>query len=316
MLPFKRRIIDERVGISKDAPRRLQWFLNLPNGFSNNLAFQSAGQALDEPIVPLKRPSRKGRKRPHVDYPATHANTEVPTTNGYRVLDRLPPLDLSGQCVLLLGMVYANEKRRECEGQGMRDTKRIVALEKEFDCRVFTVDKTHPERVGYVTDNVLRHIQSNFNDPRRMLSSFQQAWGKEGRQQFRLVALDYFRSPAGWSETNWSKAFFDHTLPALCTEGWMPDDGRLILPNTTCTMDGIRASEDLQACFNVAVLQDPDDNPLWAATRTLEAHGTLYSMSGHYTNDTERRHLDELAPFIQLTPIPGMSGSKMKRNGD
>lgn len=34
------------------------------------------------------------------------------------------------------------------EGQGMRDTKRIVALEKEFDCRVFTVDKTHPERVS------------------------------------------------------------------------------------------------------------------------------------------------------------------------
>lgn len=75
----------------------------------------------------------------------------------------------------------------------MRDTERIVALEKQFDCRVFTVDKTHPERVikssmlslsllsqvGYVASDGPRHIQGNFNDPRRMLSSFQEAWGKE-----------------------------------------------------------------------------------------------------------------------------------------
>ncbi|EER18236.1 hypothetical protein Pmar_PMAR005141 [Perkinsus marinus ATCC 50983] len=202
---------------------------------------------------------------------------------------------------------------RYSDGQGMRDTRRIVALEKQFDCRVFTVDKTHPERVGYVASDGPRHIQGNFNDPRRMLSSFQEAWGKEGHHQFCLIALDYFRSPAGWSETNWSKAFFDHTLPAFCTEGWMmPDNGRLILPNTTCTMEGIRASDALQACFNIAALQDPDDNPLWAATGALEADRTLYDMTGHYTNDTERRHLDEVAPFIQLTPKHGMCGSKMK----
>ncbi|KAF4739833.1 hypothetical protein FOZ63_021643, partial [Perkinsus olseni] len=58
----------------------------------------------------------------------------VPATNGYRVLDRPAPLDLRGQSVLLLGMVYANEKRRLCEGQGMRDTLRIVALEDHFRC--------------------------------------------------------------------------------------------------------------------------------------------------------------------------------------
>ncbi|KAF4677602.1 hypothetical protein FOL47_000557 [Perkinsus chesapeaki] len=245
----------------------------------------------------------------------TGASSMMPTTNGYRLLQRPPPLDLTNQAVLLLGMVYASEARRQCEGQGKRDTMRITALENQFKCQVYTIDKTHPERVAYVKDGETHHIQTNFNDSRRMLSSFQSAWGKNGHKKFHLIALDYFRSPAGWSETNWCKAFFDHTLPALSMEGWMTHDARIILPNTTCTMRGILASDELQACFHIALLQDPNDNPLWASTGALESDGTLHSMSGHYTNETERRHLHELAPFIQLTPLPTMYASRIASDG-
>ncbi|KAF4727987.1 hypothetical protein FOZ62_005759, partial [Perkinsus olseni] len=167
VLPFKKGIItDEEVHSLKIDRRRLQCYLDSslsspsPSQPSNAQEFPGPGHSLRGPLPPIDPASRK-RRRSHVEYPTTHGDAEgvplipsavvsvgpgaiVPATNGYRVLDRPAPLDLRGQSVLLLGMVYANEKRRLCEGQGMRDTLRIVALEDHFRCQVYTVDKTHP----------------------------------------------------------------------------------------------------------------------------------------------------------------------------
>ncbi|KAF4711620.1 hypothetical protein FOZ63_016377, partial [Perkinsus olseni] len=135
VLPFKKGIItDEEVHSLKIDRRRLQCYLDSslsspsPSQPSNAQEFPGHGHSLRGPLPPIDPASRK-RRRSHVEYPTTHGDAEgvplipsavvsvgpgaiVPATNGYRVLDRPAPLDLRGQSVLLLGMVYANEKRR------------------------------------------------------------------------------------------------------------------------------------------------------------------------------------------------------------
>jgi len=103
-------------------------------------------------------------------------------------------------CCLLLGMVYADE-RRYLRGQESRDRIRCDALERMcFD--VVTLDDKHPEiqersirvkgKLVGVPTYLLKHINSNFADPNRMSKAMK---NKIGNKKFDHICLDYFFSP-------------------------------------------------------------------------------------------------------------------------
>lgn len=187
----------------------------------------------------------------------------------------------SNNMVLLLGMVYNPAKTEPARGQEFRDRVRCESLERLLGKQVYTLDDKHADQT------LPRHCQANFANARRMVRAMEARWGPD--VQFESIHLDYFFSPAGWSQTRWGNAFFQDSLPALSTH--LAPGGSIWLPYSRVVEGMIQTHADtLGEWFVCDRVMHPDDSVLYRATDRVE--------------DDLLRCPDAITNATQLAPCP------------
>lgn len=236
--------------------------------------------------------------------------TNIPVLKSRKAADTVLASAPPSENVLLLGMVYSKRATNPARGQEFRDRVRCEALSK-LGYSVKTLDDKHEDE----SDENL-HCQTNFSDPRRMISSMQTLW-KNNDCKFDHIILDYFFSPVGWARTRWSERFYKETLPALARGELFNHNGKIWLPRIQCVEECIlENSTIIQDHFVIDMIEDPLENPLFRATAKVREQ--LEKCPDKLSNDNQIVPLLEYSkkPFFCLTfynSIPSSPSSPMKR---
>lgn len=179
-------------------------------------------------------------------------------------------------------------------GQGYRDRVRCQALE-SLGYVVYTMDDKHHESLAVNG----RHCQTNFSDARRMWECIQNTWEVVGilKRGFQVIILDYFFSPAGWHDQNWSSNFFAHVLPSLVINHILGNNGLIWLPNVGHVQKMIENYKNILCLyFEWETVADPTRNPL--AKATDNANRKLELCPDKMTNETQLAYLRQASNFF------------------
>jgi len=228
--------------------------------------------------------------------------------------------------VLLLGMVYSNEKD-PITGQMFRDRVRCEAMER-LGYVVKTLDDKHDGDLERSESSIEEydeikkfakkgtHVRANFANCRRMLKSMIDSWGMN--QVFDQIILDYFFCPAGYVNMRWAEGFFRDTLPAFAANGMIAEDGSIWLPHAYYVEQMLeKYDSELSPYFSWNLVKDFEKCPLFEATEHVEDQ--LKKCPDRRTNSNQITPLLEVSEHIfyemklRREPMtPSKAGKKRK----
>lgn len=234
---------------------------------------------------------------------------------------------MTSKRVLLLGMVYTNSNEGEnpsC-GQEFRDRARCKSME-TMGYKVYTLDDKHDSSEAEFN----RHCKTNFCDIRRMMQWIEKVWGgsalTEGDEDvpstlwdnefdFDSIILDYFFSPAGWTEIRWKETFFTETIPTWAENGLLTQSGTVWLPNLRHVDQMLKKHRKrLDKYFVVHKIRNPMLNPLYAATEVDECNEQLLRCKEKVLNATQLPYLLSYSEFpfycLERISVSTMESSK------
>lgn len=137
-------------------------------------------------------------------------------------------------------------------------------------------------------------------------------WGPD--QQYDMIALDYFFSPAGWVNARWTSKFFADTLPAFVAKGLLNEKGTVWLPHVQHVTDMLAAHhDDLSPYYTWRIEANASANPLYSATEG--ATEELLLCPDNLTNATQVKPLKEGGPFYALRPLQEGEERMQKASG-
>ena len=128
---------------------------------------------------------------------------------------------------------------------------------------------------------------------------------------FQSIILDYFYTPNSWHALHFSERMYTIILPKLAAKGAIAIGGEVWLPHIPCIQERIqRLWTSLEPWFSKHEIADPTNNPLFEASRNVEAQ--ILQSGDRFTNGSALVSLDKNFPFIMLRCI--CSGTDLNAN--